>query len=166
MPFSRSDIQLAATVGQVMLFRQHRLATAESCTGGLVSALITEIAGSSQWFESGFVTYSNQAKQQTLGIANEVLLEYGAVSQQVAALMAEQAVTQSNADVALSITGIAGPEGGSDEKPVGTVWFGWNYSSPDNSTVHTQCQRFSGSRHEIRLQAVRFALQGIINHYR
>ena len=166
MPFSRSDIQLAATIGQVLLSRQHRLATAESCTGGLVSALITEIAGSSQWFECGFVTYSNQAKQQMLGIANEVLLEYGAVSQQVAGLMAEQALTQSNADVALSITGIAGPEGGSDEKPVGTVWFGWKFTNPDNSTVHTQRQGFSGSRHEIRLQAVRFALQGIINHYR
>ena len=165
MIFSDDDIMLASTVGELLLAYQHKLATAESCTGGLVAALITEIAGSSQWFERGFVTYSNQSKQQMLGVSNKLLLDCGAVSQQVAAQLAEQAVIRSDADVGVSITGIAGPAGGSDEKPVGTVWFGWKFTDPDDQLVQTQYKIFSGSRNAIRMQAVRFALQGIVSQY-
>ncbi len=156
---------LAASVGNLMLARDYRLATAESCTGGLVSALMTAIAGSSQWFDRGFVTYSNQSKQQMLGISTQDLLDYGAVSQQVAALMAENACLHSHANVALSITGIAGPGGGSSEKPVGTVWFGWKFADDSNRPVQTRCQLFSGSRDMIRMQAVRYALHGIVCQY-
>ncbi len=165
MKFNDEDLMLALTVGKLLLARQYRLVTAESCSGGLVAALITEIAGSSQWFDRGFVTYSNQSKQQMLGISNQTLLNYGAVSKQVAAQMAEQAVSRSHADVGISITGIAGPDGGSDEKPVGTVWFGWKFTAPDDQSVTTQHQIFSGSRDAIRMQAVRFALQGIVSKY-
>ncbi len=165
MMFSNDDIILASTVGELLLSRQYKLATAESCTGGLVAALITEIAGSSQWFERGFVTYSNQSKQQMLGVSNTLLLDCGAVSQQIAALMAEQAVIRSDADVGVSITGIAGPAGGSNEKPVGTVWFGWKFTDLDDQLVKTQHKIFSGSRNTIRMQAVRFALQGIVSQY-
>jgi nicotinamide-nucleotide amidase len=165
MIFSNDDIILASTVGELLLTRQHKLATAESCTGGLVAALITEIAGSSQWFERGFVTYSNQSKQQMLGVSSQSLLDCGAVSQQIAAQMAEQTVVLSHANVGVSITGIAGPAGGSDEKPVGTVWFGWKFTDSDDQLVQTQHKIFSGSRNAIRMQAVRFALQGIVSQY-
>ena len=162
MSFNDNDLALAASVGKLLLARQHTLVTAESCTGGLVAALITEINGSSQWFDRGFVTYSNQSKQQMLSISNQSLLNYGAVSKQIAAQMAEQAVIRSDANLAVSITGIAGPAGGSDEKPVGTVWFGWKFV---DQLVQTQHQFFSGSRAAIRKQAVRFALQGIVSQY-
>ncbi len=165
MNFNDNDLALALSVGKLLLKHQHRLVTAESCTGGLVAALITEIDGSSQWFDRGFVTYSNQSKQQMLGISKQTLLNYGAVSQQVAAQMAEQAVVSSHANLAVSITGIAGPTGGSDEKPVGTVWFGWKFTDPAEQLVQTQHQIFSGSRAAIRMQAVRFALQGIVSKY-
>ncbi len=165
MIFSNDDINLALTVGELLLTHQHKLATAESCTGGLVAALITEIAGCSQWFERGFVTYSNQSKQQMLDVSSQSLLDCGAVSQQIAAQMAEQVVVCSQADVGVSITGIAGPAGGSDEKPVGTVWFGWKFTDPDDQLVQTQHKIFSGSRNAIRMQAVRFALQGIVSQY-
>jgi nicotinamide-nucleotide amidase len=111
------------------------------------------------------VTYSNQAKQQMLGISNQTLLDHGAVSQPIAAQMAEQAVIHSRADVGVSITGIAGPAGGSDDKPIGTVWFGWKFTDSDHQLVQTQYHIFSGSRHAIRMQAVRFALQGIVSKY-
>ncbi|MEE9345176.1 MAG: nicotinamide-nucleotide amidohydrolase family protein [Methylococcales bacterium] len=165
MKFNDNDLILALTVSKLLLARQYTLVTAESCTGGLVAALITEIAGSSQWFDRGFVTYSNQSKQQMLGISNQTLLNYGAVSELVAAQMAEQAVSRSHADVGLSITGIAGPGGGSDEKPVGTIWFGWKFTDSDDQPVITQHQIFSGSRDAIRMQAVRVALQGIVSKY-
>jgi nicotinamide-nucleotide amidase len=165
MKFNDNDLILALTVSKLLFARQHTLVTAESCTGGLVAALITEIAGSSQWFDRGFVTYSNQSKQQMLGISNQTLLKYGAVSKQIAAQMAEQAVLRSHADVGISITGIAGPSGGSNEKPVGTVWFGWKFTDFGDQIVTTQHQIFSGSRDAIRMQAVRFALQGIVSKY-
>ncbi|MEE9412593.1 MAG: CinA family protein [Methylococcales bacterium] len=163
MSFNNNDLALAVSVGNLLLARQHTLVTAESCTGGLVAALITEIDGSSQWFDRGFVTYSNYSKQQMLGVSNQTLLDYGAVSKQIAAQMAEQAVAHSDANVAVSITGIAGPAGGSDEKPVGTVWFGWKFTDFDDQLIQTQRQVFSGSRAAIRMQAVRFALQGIVS---
>jgi nicotinamide-nucleotide amidase len=165
MNFNDNDLALAASVGKLLLAYQHTLVTAESCTGGLAAALITEIDGSSQWFDRGFVTYSNQSKQQMLGISNQTLLNDGAVSKQIAAHMAEQAVARSDANLAVSITGIAGPAGGSDEKPVGTVWFGWKFADSVDQLIQTQHQIFSGSRAAIRMQAVRFALQGIVSKY-
>jgi nicotinamide-nucleotide amidase len=165
MLFHDQDLALAIAVGNKLLARQHVLTTAESCTGGLVAALITEIAGSSQWFDRGFVTYSNQSKQQMLGISNQTLQDYGAVSKQIATHMAEQAVVRSHANVSASITGIAGPGGGSDEKPVGTVWFGWKFTDFDDQFTQTQHQIFYGSRDSIRMQAVRFALQAIVSKY-
>ncbi|HFD11459.1 MAG TPA: CinA family protein [Crenotrichaceae bacterium] len=166
MNFNKDDLQLAAAVGKLMLARQHKVVTAESCTGGLVSALITEIAGSSEWFDRGFVTYSNLSKHQMLNISTQDLLKHGAVSQQIAAMMAEQALVNCHANAAVSITGIAGPGGGSDAKPVGSVWFGWRFSDHEGQHTHTEYQHFSGSRNSIRMQSVRFALSGIINHYR
>jgi nicotinamide-nucleotide amidase len=133
-----------------------KIAVAESCTGGLLSAALTELAGSSQWFDRGFVVYSNNAKMELLAIPQETLTLYGAVSQQTAQAMAESALKNSHANIALSITGIAGPEGGSQEKPVGTVWFGLARSNHPTLTIQ---QKFSGSRAEIRLKSVNFALE-------
>jgi nicotinamide-nucleotide amidase len=154
------DIEkLAAKVGEEL--EQHRLtlATAESCTGGWVAQVITSCPNSSRWFERGFVTYSNEAKREMLGVDAGTLAQYGAVSEQTARSMAEGAIGHSCAKVALSITGIAGPTGGSDEKPVGTVWIAWAHTNKD--TVCTK-YAFSGSRREIREQAVAQALKGLL----
>ncbi len=140
--------------------RNLRLATAESCTGGLVAKLITDRAGSSQWFECGFVTYSNRAKQQMLGIDLEPLEKWGAVSEQVAEAMATGALKNSQADAVCAITGIAGPQGGSKEKPVGTVCFGWLSRQAQRSVTRTEY--FSGDRACVRSQAAEFALQGLL----
>ena len=134
------------------------LATAESCTGGGVAQAITEVAGSSAWFERGFVTYSNLAKQQMLGVRKSTLIQHGAVSEMAVREMAEGALQHSNAQVALAVSGIAGPGGGVAGKPVGTVWFAWGIKQGD-----TRAQRFQlgGNRAEVRAQAVRIALQGV-----
>ncbi len=135
------------------------LSTAESCTGGLIAAAITERAGSSQIFERGYVTYSNEAKQDTLGISEVMLETYGAVSGQCAKNMAIGALGNSQADISVSVTGIAGPEGGSDEKPVGLVYFG--IASKTHGAKTFECH-FKGSRAEIRTQSVAFALENLI----
>jgi len=134
------------------------LATAESCTGGGVAQAITEVAGSSAWFERGFVTYSNLAKQQMLGVRESTLIQHGAVSEMAVREMAEGALQHSNAQVALAVSGIAGPGGGVAGKPVGTVWFAWGIKQGE-----TRAQRFQlgGNRAEVRAQAVRIALQGV-----
>jgi nicotinamide-nucleotide amidase len=151
--------KLAAKVGEEL--EQHRLtlAVAESCTGGWVAQVITSCPNSSRWFERGFVTYSNDAKQEMLGVDAAILLRHGAVSEQTARAMAEGAIARSRANVALSITGIAGPTGGNDVKPVGTVWIAWAHANKD--TVCTKFA-FSGGRHEIREQAVAQALKGLL----
>lgn len=150
---------LASQVGALLLANGQRLATAESCTGGWVAQCLTAIAGSSDWFDRGFVTYSNAAKVDMLGVTEETLTTHGAVSEATAAAMAAGALRHSLADWTLSITGIAGPTGGSPEKPVGMVCFGW--AGPDDfRTVETQ--RFSGSREEIRRRSVHFALQKLL----
>lgn len=146
--------QIASNLKQ----REWQLVTAESCTGGLIAAAITEIAGSSLWFERGFVTYSNLAKQQMLGVAQDLLIKYGAVSEPTARAMAEGALQKSAGQVAVSVTGIAGPEGGSDEKPVGLVYFAW--AAQGISSVSDE-QIFKGTRHQIRQAAVGHALQGV-----
>ena len=137
------------------LSRRHQtLAVAESCTGGLLAGELTKVAGSSAWFGFGWVTYSNTAKQQQLGVSADTLAEFGAVSAQVVQEMALGARQAAGADYALSISGIAGPGGGSAEKPVGTVWFG--LASPQG--VVAQRARFDGNRDEVRAQAVAFAV--------
>jgi len=152
-------IELAQEVGIALQARQWLLTTAESCTGGWVAQTITDVSGSSQWFERGFVTYSNQAKQDMLGVKSATLLDYGAVSEETAREMAEGAITHSLADISVAITGIAGPGGGSVEKPVGTVWLAWA-----GKYIPTQISKYqySGDRYMIRLQATQQALEGIL----
>ncbi len=151
---------LASQVGEALKAHGLMLATAESCTGGGVAQSITEVAGSSKWFERGFVTYSNLSKQQMLGVNEATLIRYGAVSEATVREMVEGALARSSAQVALAVSGIAGPDGGTPEKPVGTVWFAWGVrDSLRASRVH----RLSGNRSEVRAQSVDIALQGVIN---
>lgn len=130
------------------------LATAESCTGGLIAAACTELAGSSQWFERGFVTYSNAAKAELLGVPAALIEQQGAVSKPVARAMAEGAIQHSAAQASLSVTGIAGPTGGSADKPVGTVWFGWQV----DERTHSEVRHFAGDRAAVRAATVQHAL--------
>ena len=150
---------LAAKVGGLLLSNGQRLATAESCTGGWVAQCLTAIAGSSAWFERGFVTYSNEAKSELFGITAQSLVIHGAVSEATAAAMAAGALQHSRADWALAITGVAGPGGGSPEKPVGTVCFGW--AGPDNQLA-VETHHFQGTRTEVRAQSVKHALEGLL----
>lgn len=150
---------LAGQLGALLLDRRQKLVTAESCTGGWVAQCLTAIAGSSEWFDRGFVTYSNEAKREMLGVPVDALVEHGAVSQTVAAAMAEGALRNSRADWALAITGIAGPSGGSAEKPVGTVCFAW--VCRDGQVAAGTCH-FTGNREEVRAQSVAHALAGLL----
>lgn len=145
---------LYGLVADLMLKRQWMLATAESCTGGLIAAACTELAGSSVWFERGFVTYSNAAKTELLGVPAALIADHGAVSEPVARAMASGALQHSQAHVALSVTGIAGPGGGSPDKPVGTVWFGW--ATPQGVWSEMQC--FEGDRAAVRAGALQHSL--------
>ncbi|MBO0611747.1 nicotinamide-nucleotide amidase [Thiothrix fructosivorans] len=135
------------------------LATAESCTGGWIAKLCTDLAGSSVWFERGFVTYSNAAKQDMLGVQATTLAQYGAVSESVTAEMAAGALQHSRAQVAVSVSGIAGPGGGTATKPVGTVCFGW---AVQGGEVRTATRTFEGDREAVRYQAVQYALSGVL----
>ena len=148
----------AALVADLMLKKGLFLTTAESCTGGLISAACTDLAGSSAWFERGFVTYSNEAKTASLGVDAALIAQHGAVSQPVAEAMARGAITHSLAQVAVAVTGVAGPTGGSVEKPVGTVWFGW--ATP--AGVVTEMRRFDGDRRQVREATVRHALEKLV----
>ena len=149
--------EVARQLGERLLTKGLCMATAESCTGGWVAKVLTDIAGSSAWFERGFVTYSNAAKQELLGVLPETIAADGAVSEPVVREMVRGAIARSAADLALAVSGIAGPGGGSAEKPVGTVWFAWGCA---NRPVVTRLVHFSGDREQIRRQAVRVALQG------
>ena len=140
-----------------LLEQGRRLATAESCTGGWIAKCCTDQPGSSTWFERGFVSYSDAAKHDALGVDAQVLQFAGAVSEAVARQMAAGALAHSAADVALAVTGIAGPDGGSEEKPVGTVWFAWDVAG----TVESECMVFAGDRDAVRRQAVAHALDGL-----
>ena len=139
--------------------KKMQLVTAESCTGGWVAKVITDLPGSSRIFDRGFVTYSNKAKQEMLDVSKSTLEAYGAVSEQVVAEMAEGALKNSDADISLSISGVAGPGGGTTEKPVGMVCFGW---AKRQEKTKTDTVYFDGDRDLIRQQAVEFALKGII----
>lgn len=154
---------LARQVGKTLLARQEMLATAESCTGGWVAQCLTAIAGSSAWFERGFVSYSNQAKMDMLGVLEEVLEKHGAVSEATARAMAQGAVAHSRAQWSLSVTGIAGPSGGSAEKPVGMVCFAWAQGGEgEGGACIARTAHFSGDRESIRRQAVAYALNGLL----
>ncbi|HVV68419.1 MAG TPA: nicotinamide-nucleotide amidohydrolase family protein [Gammaproteobacteria bacterium] len=146
---------LATRLGELLKQRGHLLAVAESCTGGWLSETITSIAGSSTWFDRGFITYSNQAKQDMLGVKHSTLTQFGAVSAQTVQEMAEGALTHSRAHCTIAITGIAGPEGGSIEKPVGTVWIA---AAAIGKLTQLVCYHFEGDREMIRRQAVICAL--------
>jgi nicotinamide-nucleotide amidase len=152
--------RLARVLGRACRRRDVDVVTAESCTGGEAAAAITRISGSSQWFERGFVTYTNPAKKEMLGVSRRTLRDHGAVSQEVAREMAAGALKHSHADVGVAITGIAGPAGGSRKKPVGLVCFAWGVR---NGPIQTRVLRFDGDRAEIRRKAVGVALQGLID---
>jgi nicotinamide-nucleotide amidase len=145
-------------VADLLLKKQLRLVTAESCTGGLIAAACTDLAGSSAWFERGFVTYSNAAKTELLGVSERVLRRAGAVCGPVAQAMAEGALAHSQAQVAVAVTGVAGPSGGSPAKPVGTVWFG--FALPGQ--VLTEKCHFDGDRAAVRQATVRHALTRLV----
>lgn len=152
-------IELVYQLSEQLKAHKLSLTTAESCTGGLIAGLLTELPGSSVWFERGFVTYSNESKIEMLGVNPQLIDEFGAVSQQVAEAMALGALTQSKADLALAVTGIAGPSGGSTHKPVGTVWFAW---AGTNYPLRSQCLHFDGaSRSGVRQLACKHAIEGI-----
>ncbi|MDR1968009.1 MAG: CinA family protein [Burkholderiaceae bacterium] len=146
--------QLAAALTQ----RGWMLATAESCTGGLIAAACTELAGSSNWFERGFVSYSNAAKTELLGVPAELIVRHGAVSEPVAHAMAAGAIAHSRAQVSVAVTGVAGPAGGSAAKPVGTVCFGWHA----DGRTHTETRHFAGDRAAVRAQTVTHALRRLL----
>lgn len=155
-----ADLQtLSESVGAQLLSRGEWLATAESCTGGWVAQSITAIAGSSAWFDRGFVTYSNAAKQEMLGVTEATLERHGAVSEATARAMAQGAIAHSRADWAIAITGIAGPGGGSPEKPVGTVCFAW---AQRDGGCEAQTCAFAGDRAAVREQSVIHALRGLL----
>ena len=150
--------ELATRAGQALQAKGLLLATAESCTGGGVACAITEVAGSSDWFECGFVTYSNASKAALLDVPAALIAQLGAVSEEVAAAMAEGALSNSSAQVALSTTGIAGPSGAVPGKPVGTVCFAWSRGG----ATHTERLVFTGDRQSVRAQSVVHALKGLL----
>lgn len=146
---------LAAEVATLLQRRGWMLATAESCTGGLIAAACTELSGSSAWFERGFVTYSNAAKHESIGVDAALIDAHGAVSEPVVRAMAEGAVAHAHAQVSLAVTGVAGPTGGTPDKPVGTVWFGWSV----DGVLRSERRRFDGDRATVRGATAHHALQ-------
>jgi nicotinamide-nucleotide amidase len=147
--------RLAAALGR----NGWKMAAAESCTGGWISKICTDLPGSSDWFERGFVTYSNEAKMEMLGVEAGVLKSHGAVSREVAEQMAMGAIKYAPIQASLAVTGVAGPDGGSEDKPVGTVWFAWSFGEQQ---LESECCRFSGGRDEVRRKTVEHALQGLL----
>lgn len=151
-------LQLCTDLAQALKAQGAMMATAESCTGGLIAACCTGLSGSSDWFERGFVTYSNAAKTEQLGVPATLIEAHGAVSEPVARAMALGAVAHSRAQVSVAVTGVAGPTGGSADKPVGLVWFGWAVGEQ----AWTECRRFDGDRDTVRAATVMHALQGLL----
>lgn len=154
-----SDGALARQVGEALKAQGMMLVTAESCTGGGIAQAVTRVSGSSAWFDRGFVTYSDAAKEEMLGVSPETLEQHGAVSEQTVREMAQGALQYSSAQLAVSVSGIAGPTGGTPEKPVGMVWFAW----ASGDSVKTACHQLSGDRDAIRAKSVSIALQGVVN---
>ena len=154
-----TEASLAERLGRILNGRGWTVATAESCTGGLIAGAITEIAGSSAWFDRGFVTYSNEAKVEMLGVRSTTLDAHGAVSEATAREMVAGALTRSGATFAVAVTGIAGPAGGTPAKPVGLVWLAWGRR---DGPVDTQSEHFEGDRAAVRTATVQRALEGLI----
>ena len=155
-------IVLAERLGLQLKAQGAKIATAESCTGGGIAQAITEIAGSSEWFDRGFVTYSNTAKIQVLGVKPETLERHGAVSAETAAEMVAGALARSEADCAIAVTGIAGPGGGTEAKPIGTVFIAWQWRGEEASIGKYW---FSGTRRQIRTETVKAAIEGTMQSY-
>ncbi|MDE3020573.1 MAG: CinA family protein [Pseudomonadota bacterium] len=153
-------IALVAEVGRTLRGQRMMLACAESCTGGLVCATLTQLPGSSEWFDSGYITYSNEAKIHMLGVNKHSLETFGPVSEEVVRQMAEGAVRQSHVQAGLAVSGIAGPGGGTPENPVGTIWFAWHLA---NGKTRSKVERIGGSRIDVQKGAVIIALQGLID---
>ena len=153
------DTEIIRQVADLLQNSSQMLATAESCTGGMIAAACTDLAGSSNWFERGFVTYSNAAKTELLGVDAALIVQHGAVSEPVARAMAEGAIAHSKAHVSVAVTGVAGPGGGSADKPVGTVWFGWSVGG----RVTSERVLFDGDRAAVRAATVRHALQRLVD---
>ena len=153
-PDTRSTTDICHALATTLQQRGWMMATAESCTGGLIAGACTDLSGSSNWLERGFVTYSNQAKMDLLGVDAAVLQREGAVSEAVVCAMVQGALSRAPVQVAVAVTGVAGPTGGSAAKPVGTVWFGWNI----DGVVSSQVQVFAGDRAAVRAATVRHAL--------
>ncbi|WP_420600113.1 CinA family protein [Neptuniibacter sp.] len=153
--------QLVINIADALLQKQYFLATAESCTGGLIARELTSLAGSSNWFDCGFVAYSNAAKSNMLGVNPISVSDNGAVSLQVVAEMAEGALANSQASISVATSGIAGPGGGSEDKPLGTVCFAW---AEKGKNTRTEKKCFDGDRESVRKQAVKYALQGILQN--
>ncbi|WP_087018125.1 nicotinamide-nucleotide amidase [Thaumasiovibrio subtropicus] len=151
--------RLSQQLGKALADRGWVLATAESCTGGGVATAVTDIAGSSAWFDRAFVTYSNEAKMEMLGVKADTLIQFGAVSEPVVEEMSQGALSRSHADISVAISGIAGPGGGSDEKPVGTVCFG--FATRQGESTVTTCI-FAGDRAQVRTEAIEYALKSLI----
>jgi nicotinamide-nucleotide amidase len=151
--------RLSHDLGDWLAGRELKLATAESCTGGWLAEVITATSGSSSWFDRGWVTYSNESKQEMLGVQAETLAEHGAVSEAVVREMASGALARSAANRAIAVSGVAGPSGGSPEKPVGTVWIAWARADGD---TRTECHCFAGDREAVRRQTVVRALTGLL----
>ena len=149
---------LVALAADALQGRRWMLATAESCTGGLIGAACTELAGSSAWFERGFVTYSNAAKTEQLGVDAALIAAQGAVSEAVVRAMAAGAIARSHAQTSIAVSGVAGPSGGTADKPVGTVWFGWAV----DGRIRTERRRFEGDRAAVRAATVHYALQTLV----
>lgn len=158
----RDLVRLAARLGRHFLKAKLCVATAESCTGGWIAKAITDIGGSSQWFVEGFVTYSNESKMRRLGVRTSVLKIEGAVSEVVVRAMAQGAIRRTGADVAVAVSGIAGPGGAAPGKPVGTVWLGWAARRGRAIRVAVQLKHFRGNREAVRRKTVKLALQGLL----
>ena len=156
--FNKSIEALSAHLGDVLLQQEKYVTTAESCTGGGIACAITDTAGSSAWFERAWVTYSNQAKMDEAGVSDSVLKKHGAVSEEVVTQMATGALSKSGADISVAVSGIAGPGGGTDTKPVGLVWF----AIADNQGAISFSRCFSGNRKQVREQTIKLALQELI----
>jgi nicotinamide-nucleotide amidase len=152
-------MRLAERLGALLIERGWSVTTAESCTGGWISKVLTDVAGSSRWFARSFVTYSNEAKAETLGVPADVLATHGAVSEPVVTAMARGAARAARCELAVAVSGIAGPDGGVPGKPVGTVWLAWR--SP--AGIETVVRRFAGDREAVRRQSVKAALEGLIS---
>jgi nicotinamide-nucleotide amidase len=153
-----SILQLVTELSAALLRKQQKVCTAESCTGGLIAKTFTDLAGSSDWFDRGFVTYSNAAKSEMLGVPASVIEDYGAVSEAVANAMASGALLHSDADFAVAVTGVAGPGGGSEEKPVGTVWI----AVASAVQLGARCHLFSGDRAAVRAATLIAGLEALI----